>query len=117
VQLQAEPNPIFDEIVKKLPDIQIIDSSTRLDVFPISNLIRCFQRDYFLYWGSITLMNISNSILWLISRRPLGISVEQVIQLEKLSLGYRFRIKLKGNSLVTHLPFSSQDRDVSHTPG
>jgi len=94
VQLQAEPNPLFDEIIKELPNIQTVNSSVHLTIFPISNLIRCFQRDYFLYWGSITLMNISNSVLWLISRRPLGISVEQVIQLEKLSLGYPIDLEL-----------------------
>jgi len=77
--LQAEPNPLFDEIIKELPNIETVHSSVRLTTFPMSTFIRCFQRDYFLYWGCISIGNIRNSVLWLISRRPIGISVEQVI--------------------------------------
>lgn len=78
IQLQAEPNPLLDDIVNTLPFIQAAHSSIRLIPFPIANIMRCFQRDYFVYWGSITMTNIRNSVLWLISREPLGISIEQV---------------------------------------
>lgn len=78
IQLQVSPNPLLDDIVKALPFIQTAHSSVRLVPFYITNIMRCFQHDYFVYWGSITITNIKNNILWLISREPLGISIEQV---------------------------------------
>ncbi|XP_011873786.1 PREDICTED: carbonic anhydrase 13-like [Vollenhovia emeryi] len=83
-QLQAAPNPLLDDIVNTLPFIQAAHSSIRLIPFPISNIMRCFQRDYFVYWGSITMTNIRNSVLWLISREPLGISIDQIAEFRTL---------------------------------
>ncbi|XP_020299959.1 carbonic anhydrase 1-like [Pseudomyrmex gracilis] len=78
LQLQAAPNPFLDDIIRALPFIQTVHSSVRLISFPLTNLLRSFQRDYFVYWGSVMLTNIRNSILWLITREPIGISLEQV---------------------------------------
>ncbi|XP_070526396.1 carbonic anhydrase 1, partial [Cardiocondyla obscurior] len=85
-KLQEAPNPLLDDIINTLPFIQAAHSSIRLIPFPLINIMRCFQRDYFVYWGSITMTNIRNSVLWIISREPLGISIDQVsyIKLTKL---------------------------------
>ncbi|XP_018337804.1 PREDICTED: carbonic anhydrase 1-like [Trachymyrmex septentrionalis] len=83
-QLQAAPNPLLDDIINTLPFIQAANSSIRLIPFPIINIMRRFQRDYFVYWGSITMTNIRNSVLWLISREPLGISIDQIAEFRTL---------------------------------
>ncbi|XP_011167779.1 carbonic anhydrase 1 [Solenopsis invicta] len=131
-QLQATPNPLLDDIVNALPFIQAAHSSIRLIPFPITNILRCFQRDYFVYWGSITMTNIRNSILWLISREPLGISIEQIAEFRTLCderkmpiLTNRqslqdtlnrnvFHVCPSGSRYATLLPISRNDKKYIH---
>ncbi|XP_070172067.1 carbonic anhydrase 1 [Polyergus mexicanus] len=108
-QLQVSPNPLLDDIVKALPFVHMAHSSVRLVPFPITNIIRCFQHDYFVYWGSITMTNIKNSILWLISREPLGISIEQIAEFRTLYDEHRMPI------LTNCHPLKDRgDRNVFH---
>ncbi|XP_011698989.1 PREDICTED: carbonic anhydrase 1-like isoform X2 [Wasmannia auropunctata] len=132
-QLQAAPNPLLADIINTIPFIQAAHSSIRLIPFPLMNIMRCFQRDYFVYWGSITMTNIRNSVLWLISRRPLGISIDQIAEFRTLcnerkmpiltncqplqDRGDRnvFHVCPSGSSYATLLPIS-RDADDNYIP-
>ncbi|XP_032667160.1 carbonic anhydrase 1-like [Odontomachus brunneus] len=83
-ELQADHNPLLDGILRALPLVQAAYSSVRLTPFLITNIMRCFQRDYFVYWGSVKMISYRNSVLWVISREPVGISMEQVAQFRTL---------------------------------
>ncbi|XP_014469160.1 PREDICTED: uncharacterized protein LOC106741545 [Dinoponera quadriceps] len=83
-QLQANANPLLDNILRTLPFVQAAHSSVRLTPFLVTNIMRCFQRDYFVYWGSVKMISYRNSVLWVISRKPVGISMEQVAQFRTL---------------------------------
>lgn len=71
-------NPKINRIVETLPFLQEPHSSTRIVPWPMTELLRTFANDYFLYRGWISTRNYGHSILWLMSREPIGVSVEQV---------------------------------------
>ncbi|KAL6263951.1 hypothetical protein P5V15_004032 [Pogonomyrmex californicus] len=109
-QLQAAPNPLLDDIINALPFVQAAHSSIRLIPFPIANIMKRFQNDYFVYWGSIMMANIKHKILWLISRKPLGISVEQIAEFRTLCNERKMPIlsncqplQVRGNRNVFHV--------------
>lgn len=77
-QLQGYDNPAIQMLVDAIPYVQKPHSSARLDPIPLEVLVKPFMGDYFLYWGSVTTTSCVHSILWLLSREPVGVSAEQV---------------------------------------
>lgn len=77
-KLQESPNPKFQIIVDALSEIRNAGMSKKIDIGPITNLVRIFNEDYFMYWGSVSTQKCTHYILWLITRIPIGISAEQV---------------------------------------
>ncbi|KOC65732.1 Carbonic anhydrase 13 [Habropoda laboriosa] len=77
-KLQAGPNQFLEEIIKNLAVIRTAHSSVRIVPLNLSNILRPFTQDYFLYWGSIITIRNVYSILWITSREPIGISTEQI---------------------------------------
>ena len=67
-------------IVKTLQSVRDPFSSTRPVPWPMSNLLRPFENDYFFYrgWLSAGVYASDRNVLWLTSREPIGISWEQV---------------------------------------
>lgn len=65
-------------IIDAIPYVQKPHSSARLDPLPLEFLVKPFNADYFLYWGSVTTSACVHSILWMIGREPVGVSPEQV---------------------------------------
>lgn len=65
-------------LIDAIPYVQKPHSSARLDPLPLEFLVKPFSSDYFLYWGSVTTSACIHSILWLLGREPVGVSVEQV---------------------------------------
>lgn len=64
--------------------IQEPDSSVRIDPEPITNILRPFNDDYFLYKGTLNINNYEREIIWVVSRVPIGISIEQVSQFRNI---------------------------------
>ncbi|XP_033215271.1 carbonic anhydrase 2-like [Belonocnema kinseyi] len=83
-KLQTDPNPELDDIVGNIPFIKNPNSSIRLNPWLITKILRPFTRDYFVYWGSVPLLNRTHTVLWLISREPIGISPQQVAEFRTL---------------------------------
>ncbi|XP_017760502.1 PREDICTED: carbonic anhydrase 1-like [Eufriesea mexicana] len=79
-KLQNESNPFMEEIVKNLPTIRTAHSSIRINPFKLTDLLPAFSADYFLYWGAITTTQNVHSILWIICREPIGISIMQLAE-------------------------------------
>lgn len=77
-KLQDAPNPAFQLIVDALNYVKICGTSKKLELRPITNLVRMFNEDYFMYWGSVSTQKCTHYILWLITRLPIGVSAEQV---------------------------------------
>ncbi|XP_024945364.1 carbonic anhydrase 1-like isoform X2 [Cephus cinctus] len=84
-KLQSTANPLLDGIIKALPFIQNPRTSTRLIPQSITTILRPFTNDYFVYWGSILTLHSSHSALWLISREPIGISMEQIADFRNIN--------------------------------
>ncbi|XP_017789555.1 PREDICTED: carbonic anhydrase 1-like [Habropoda laboriosa] len=84
-KLQAGPNQFLEEIIKNLAVIRTAHSSVRIVPLNLSNILRPFTQDYFLYWGSIITIRNVYSILWITSREPIGISTEQVAEFRTLN--------------------------------
>lgn len=78
IQLQDGPNEFMEEIVKNLSSIQEAHSSARLVPRFLTEILRPFKEDYFLYWGPIITAENVHRILWLICREPIGITSKQV---------------------------------------
>ncbi|CAG2062558.1 unnamed protein product, partial [Timema podura] len=77
-KVQSQPNPDLQIITDNLQFVQQPHTSSHLDPIPMSFLIRSFEDDYFLYWGSIMTNNCAHTIMWLVCREPIGISSQQV---------------------------------------
>ncbi|XP_076240967.1 carbonic anhydrase 1 [Calliopsis andreniformis] len=87
-KLQNEPNQFIEEIVKHVIEIRAAHSSARITPMNLTSLMKPFERDYFIHWGSIITISNLHRILWLTSREPIGISVKQVNLCKRLE--YRF---------------------------
>ncbi|KZC12495.1 Carbonic anhydrase 1 [Dufourea novaeangliae] len=77
-KLQNKPNEFIHQIVKNFPTIRAANSSVRLVPMNLTNILRPFTEDYFLYRGSIVTSTNIHKIMWVISREPVGVSIEQV---------------------------------------
>ncbi|KAB0801788.1 hypothetical protein PPYR_03974 [Photinus pyralis] len=77
-KLQAAINPIMQLLVEAIPRVQKPRTSTRFKNIPLQFLLKKFQMDYFLYWGSVRTNAFIHFIFWLICREPIGITREQM---------------------------------------
>ncbi|XP_068910043.1 carbonic anhydrase 3-like isoform X2 [Tenebrio molitor] len=77
-------NPAFQLLVDNIMSIQKAHTSLKMDPLPLSYFVKKFERDYFLYWGSVTTTVCLHYILWFISREPVGVSAEQVDELRSM---------------------------------
>ncbi|XP_076395114.1 carbonic anhydrase 2 [Megachile rotundata] len=84
-KLQDEPNPFIEEIVRSLNSIQEAHSSMRIVPRPLTDIMRPFTEDYFLYWGPIVTAHNVHNVLWLIAREPIGITARQIAEFRKLN--------------------------------
>ncbi|XP_076651180.1 carbonic anhydrase 1 [Halictus rubicundus] len=84
-KLQNEPNKFIRDILKHASEIRTADSSVRMTPVKLSTLVKPFSEDYFLYWGSIVIRHNPYKILWIISREPVGVSVEQIATFRTLT--------------------------------
>ncbi|XP_076629943.1 carbonic anhydrase 1 [Colletes latitarsis] len=109
IKLQNEPNKFMEEIVKNLASIQSADSSVRIVPIQLTNIMKPFNDDYFLYWGSIVTISNVHKILWVISRVPIGVSVEQVAEFRTLT-------DEKGVPILSNIRVlkERQDRNIFH---
>ncbi|XP_076166220.1 carbonic anhydrase 1 [Ptiloglossa arizonensis] len=109
IKLQNEPNTFLEEIVKHLSDIQSADSAVRIVPKQLSSFIKPFEQNYFLYWGSLITISNRHKILWLISREPIGVALEQIA-------GFRTLTNKRGVPILSNLRASReiQNRDVFH---
>ncbi|XP_046143123.1 carbonic anhydrase 1-like [Osmia bicornis bicornis] len=83
-KLQDGPNEFMEEIVKNLNSIQEAHSSARLVPKFLTEILRPFKEDYFLYWGPIVTAENVHRILWLICREPIGITSKQIAEFRTL---------------------------------
>nr|CAD7451791.1 unnamed protein product [Timema bartmani] len=77
-KISPEPNPDIQCIINALTQIVVPHTSCQLPPQPISSFLHMFDRDYFLYWGSVMTSSCAHRILWFVSREPIPISLEQV---------------------------------------
>ncbi|KAK0167919.1 hypothetical protein PV327_001772 [Microctonus hyperodae] len=84
-KLQTSVNPAFNSIITSLPLIHQPCSTVHIVNEPLIKILRPFIQDYFLYRGAITKGDFSHWIKWLISREPIGISLEQTAEFRKLN--------------------------------
>ncbi|XP_076295810.1 carbonic anhydrase 1 [Lasioglossum baleicum] len=84
-KLQNEPNEFIRDILRHASEIRTADSSVRMLPEKLTTLVKPFSDDYFLYWGSIVIRNNPYRILWIISREPIGVSVEQIATFRTLT--------------------------------
>lgn len=77
-QIQGSPNPDLQPIVDALNDIRQPGSSKHFKPGLIKNVVRRFTDDYYMYWGAVSTPKCSHTILWMISRIPIGVSKEQL---------------------------------------
>jgi carbonic anhydrase len=96
-QLQSGKNPAFQLLVDNIMSIQKAHTSLKMDPLPLSYFVKKFERDYFLYWGSVTTTVCLHYILWFISREPVGVSAEQVRFEPEIS---RFRVEISGGRVA-----------------
>lgn len=95
-QLQNEPNQFMKEIVENLDAVRAAQSSARILPMQLTDLMKPFNQDYFLYWGSLITIHNIHRILWVTSRVPIGISPEQVNSCNSLfNYFYYFSRRLK----------------------
>ncbi|XP_066581981.1 carbonic anhydrase 1-like [Prorops nasuta] len=83
-KLQDLENPYINEILQALNFIRAAHTSIRLVPSTLTNLIKPFEHDYFTYWGSIKIYRRPCSVLWLVSREPIGITSGQIMQFRTL---------------------------------
>nr|CAD7424311.1 unnamed protein product [Timema monikensis] len=83
-KVQSQPNPDLQIITDNLQFVQQPHTSSHLDPIPMSFLIRSFEDDYFLYWGSIMTNNCAHTIMWLVCREPIGVSSQQLAKFRTL---------------------------------
>nr|CAD7414721.1 unnamed protein product [Timema poppensis] len=83
-KVQSQPNPDLQIITDNLQFVQQPHTSSHLDPIPMSFLIRPFEDDYFLYWGSIMTNNCAHTIMWLVCREPIGVSSQQLAKFRTL---------------------------------
>ncbi|KAK4881967.1 hypothetical protein RN001_005286 [Aquatica leii] len=77
-QLHAGTNIVINYVLSKLFFIGQAVSSARLSNIPLQFFLKKFEEDYFLYWGSVVTATKSHSILWLICREPIEITLDQM---------------------------------------
>ncbi|KAI4484026.1 hypothetical protein M0804_007482 [Polistes exclamans] len=109
VKLQTPPNIFLKNIIDALSSIKIARTSIRLVPIILENILQPFNHDYFIYWGSITTSQWSHSIMWLVSREPIGISKEQIDEFRKLC-------DVNGKAILENCrPISNrQNRNIFH---
>ncbi|KAJ8938106.1 hypothetical protein NQ314_011602 [Rhamnusium bicolor] len=108
-KLQDAPNPAFQPIVDALLDIQKAGSSKKITPTVITSLVRKFESDFFLYWGSVSTTSCTHYLMWLICRIPIAVNVEQIDAL-------RFIFDENGEQLTRNFRQvqSTQERTVLH---
>lgn len=65
-------------LVSQLDRVVQPHSSTPLSLSPLSSLLVPFSKDYLVYWGSLQTSRCAHTMLWLVSRAALAITVEDV---------------------------------------
>ncbi|XP_069686142.1 uncharacterized protein [Periplaneta americana] len=83
-KLQSNPNPEIKKLADFLHYVKQPHTSSRIEPLPLSSLVKQFQRDYFLYWGSVMTSTCAHLIMWVISREPIGINSEQLAKFRTL---------------------------------
>ncbi|XP_043507956.1 carbonic anhydrase 1-like [Frieseomelitta varia] len=108
-KLQDKPNEFMDGIVNNLALIRTAHSSVRITPLKLTNILRPFSQDYFLYWGSITTAHNIHNIFWIICREPIGISAKQIAEFRSLN-------DEKGMSILSNIrPVKGkQEKSVFH---
>lgn len=74
---QFHHNPEIHRIVSSLVDIRVAETFTHIEPFSFTNLLVPFNDDYFMYMGPFK-QQYKTPVRWMISRKTLGISLEQL---------------------------------------
>ncbi|CAG9864188.1 unnamed protein product [Phyllotreta striolata] len=114
--IQEADNPGFQLLIEYLRDVVAAGTSKRFLNMCVLRLFRQFVDDYFLYWGTIGTTTCLHYIMWLITRRPIGISEQQLERLRtlydergmNLMKNYRETRPLNGRSVFHVNPCSSK---------
>ncbi|XP_063909708.1 carbonic anhydrase 3-like isoform X2 [Zophobas morio] len=83
-KLQSGKNSAFQVLINDVLSVQKAHSSLKMNPLPLHHFMKKFEKDYFLYWGSVTTTVCLHYVLWLVSREPVGISTEQVEELRSM---------------------------------
>ena len=83
-QLQAGNNIPLKFVADVIPSVRMPHSSVRMHNIPLGFFVPLFENDYFAYWGSINTSECKHVVLWVISRVPLGIAIDQVTSTRSL---------------------------------
>ncbi|XP_056635272.1 carbonic anhydrase 3-like [Diorhabda sublineata] len=77
-KIQDDINPGFQIIIDSLKDIATAGNSKKIENIVVTRLFKEFRDDYFLYWGSVSTEKCIHYVLWLITRIPIGLSIDQI---------------------------------------
>lgn len=88
--IQSYHSPAMHGILSYLKDIRINNTATAIPPFILTDLIYPIDMDYYLYFGSIEADQYNPSMLWIICRHSISISVDQ-LKLFHLLLDSRMR--------------------------
>ncbi|XP_045483840.1 carbonic anhydrase 2-like [Harmonia axyridis] len=84
-KLQNAENPVLQRLLDAIPEIKDANSSFKLEPWPLSNMLMEFDKDYMVYWGSVTASGCHHFVLWFICRYPIGASLEQMESFRELN--------------------------------
>lgn len=76
--MQGHSNPMMSFLVDYFENIIQPHSSVKLQPLALEFFLKPFQEDYYMYWGSVETSSCLHSILWIICRESIGISIEQI---------------------------------------
>ncbi|KAJ3235642.1 hypothetical protein HDU81_000274 [Chytriomyces hyalinus] len=82
-EISETPNPWIDLFIDNLPaNVNVSTYLSGLDMSPIINHLK--TTDYYSYSGSLTTPPCTEGILWMVARKPLPISVKQLLKFRQV---------------------------------
>ncbi|KAI5646577.1 eukaryotic-type carbonic anhydrase domain-containing protein [Phthorimaea operculella] len=79
IKYGVKPDPRLDWIIEGFPRVKEVGAWTKVGPKPMLDLLPMFSEDYFMYWGSLkTAAGSSHVIRWIVSRKPLWATAEQI---------------------------------------
>lgn len=101
--MTSKDNPLLAKVVDKLISVQIYDTVTPLELFPLNELVYPFTLDYFVYAGDVenNAQDCIYTVLWIISRDITLISINQLKKFRLLLDPYLRPIRRNYRDVIT----------------